>query len=765
MYNVNNRVLGICISLLLVLSILLSGCTSQTKEKKEEEEESYTYVEEKITLPENYSIISDICCLEDGTIRVAANNQQSNAKIIWDSKDNGETWGQVMNVQAELNLADTIYCNVYVSAAGDIFCEAADNVLETVDMFYSDKAYYIINSDGEVSQLSIELPELADGEWIERWGEFFDTSGVNILNGINSCDFSEDGQLLVIDYMGSGYRINQYTGEILTTYSISDEMEWVERLAGFGDFLIATSKEGALFYNLDTGEAVSNSSIEEEIMIAVLEGYSVGTTASSILQQSEDGDRLYLSNAYGLYQYTDGDSIELLAESIGTVISNISTLYTKYMAIKDEAMYFLVAQDTDTGIDSLYRYTRTMSKDVYDTEIMVWSLTDTSDMRNAVSIFQAQHSNVEVNIEIGMTGEDAVTISDAIKNLNTELLAGKGPDVIFLDQMPIDSYIEKEILADLTDVLSAVSQEDGIFEKISEVYKTDGTVSAIPSRFVVMSIEGNNEAIEAAQNIETLIEYAQQLKNENPDAVIFQEDSFAELSTFFYNAVSTSWLNGDSVDKERLMDYCSLMKQIIELNDQTDSVSLMDYNEEMFVGVHYYDLARGELEIATDYIGSWGYQFSGIEALKEQFSDLSYGLINTDEGNLFIPTNIVGVNSKSEVIDVAKEFVTCLFSYEVQSQDTGGGNPVNRKAFAANMELDQEIELDLGNVTLNLELLTEEEKEAYISLVESLDTAVNRDWIIREAIFEQLEDYLDGSISLEEAVDNMAKKIDLYLVE
>lgn len=39
---------------------------------------------------------------------------------------------------------------------------------------------------------------------------------------------------------------------------------------------------------------------------------------------------------------------------------------------------------------------------------------------------------------------------DALTQLNTQLLAGSGPDVIILDDMPVQSMIEKGVLADLT---------------------------------------------------------------------------------------------------------------------------------------------------------------------------------------------------------------------------------------------------------------------------------------------------------------------------
>ncbi len=64
---------------------------------------------------------------------------------------------------------------------------------------------------------------------------------------------------------------------------------------------------------------------------------------------------------------------------------------------------------------------------------------------------------------------NGVTANDAVKNLNTQLLAGKGPDMILLNGMPADAYIEKGILMDLSDFVAELPGNyfEGIFKRIS----------------------------------------------------------------------------------------------------------------------------------------------------------------------------------------------------------------------------------------------------------------------------------------------------------
>ena len=754
------------ISILTILIILfIGGCKINDDANLTDEEESYIYTKEEVTLPEKQTIILDLCYIKDNKLRIITNSESGNNKIVWDSEDNGETWVQVLELKTVLNLTDASYCNAFISDTGDIFCEIAENIIDTTDIFFADKKYCTIKEDGTIMDIPIELDQLETEEWVERWSDIYEIKGGTIVNGINTCDFTGDGQLLVTDYMGVGYRINQNNGEILTKYIIGDEIEWVEGLGSFENTLVAVSQMGTLFYNLETGEAIAESDIEKEIMKAIEEAVTMGVTASSRLQESENGSILYVYTDIGLYEYTEGGSIRQLAENSKSVNANSSTLYTKTIAVVDEELYFSAVLDIETNTERLYRFTRTSSNEIFDTEITVWSLEENGNIRQAVSLYEEQHNNVKVNVEIGMTGEDGMTVSDAIKQLNTEIMAGGGPDVIFLDQLPIDAYLEKGVLVDLTDVLDSINQKEGIFENIANTYEENSELYAIPSRFTILSIEGKEEAIEATQNMETLVEYVDQLKLDNPEVNVFEKDEFNNVCMFFYYATSSTWLTENGVDKDALISYCQGIKQIFKLDYQSDN---LDDNVDlygMFVTVNYYDLATEELEIATDYIGAAGYQFAGIEAVKDKVYGMDSSLVNTDTGNLYIPTNIVGVSRNSKELDIAKEFVTCLLSKEIQSQETEGGMPINRQAFSDSLVLDEEYELPFENITLNLRFLSDEKKEEIIGIIESLDTSVNRDAVIMETVFENLKDYLNDSLSVEDAVNNMIKKIELYMEE
>ena len=62
---------------------------------------------------------------------------------------------------------------------------------------------------------------------------------------------------------------------------------------------------------------------------------------------------------------------------------------------------------------------------VPDTELTVYSLEENSSIRQAVVMFQKKYPDIFLTLETGMSGDDGVTRTDALKTLNTEIMAGK----------------------------------------------------------------------------------------------------------------------------------------------------------------------------------------------------------------------------------------------------------------------------------------------------------------------------------------------------
>lgn len=88
---------------------------------------------------------------------------------------------------------------------------------------------------------------------------------------------------------------------------------------------------------------------------------------------------------------------------------------------------FVSAQNKDFFQEELVRYAFDPDiPSVPEKELTVYSLYDNYQMRTAITEFREENPDVYVDYETAMTGDDAMTVSDAIKTLNTNIMAGEG---------------------------------------------------------------------------------------------------------------------------------------------------------------------------------------------------------------------------------------------------------------------------------------------------------------------------------------------------
>ncbi|MGN6711839.1 hypothetical protein [Anaerocolumna jejuensis] len=72
-----------------------------------------------------------------------------------------------------------------------------------------------------------------------------------------------------------------------------------------------------------------------------------------------------------------------------------------------------------------------------------------------------------------ISDEDETPATDYIKKINTELLAGKCADILVLDGLPVDSYIEKGVLADISSIIKPLEKNGNLMSNILDNYEKD----------------------------------------------------------------------------------------------------------------------------------------------------------------------------------------------------------------------------------------------------------------------------------------------------
>ena len=142
------------------------------------------------------------------------------------------------------------------------------------------------------------------------------------------------------------------------------------------------------------------------------------------------------------------------------------------------------------------------------------NLEQTDTIRQAASMFQLEHPDVRVELIDGQITSGSTTVSDTIRALNTELLGGNGADLLVLDGLPAESYIEKGILEDMKDFLSPMIASGELTEQVSKPYTEEsGSIYQIPTRMTLLAAYGDSQAVASLVSMEAMRAYQKDSSN------------------------------------------------------------------------------------------------------------------------------------------------------------------------------------------------------------------------------------------------------------
>lgn len=787
-------------SLSAILAVTgLSGCASGGKDDSKREEESASgngmgrYLEEEAAMPEELSDMIDLVKMKDGRLRILG-SKESGGFQIWDSDYEGDTWEKT----AELP-KDTVGEGADVWISQGALSSEGDGFLIGYAREDGSSCYYHMTEQGELTELSVDLGMMDFAD--EMSGMSFDdemqdpsaegtgfSNMQNMENELIGVKYSDDGKLFGNDLNGKIHRIDPETGEMVTDFG-----NMIQEFGIAGKMLIAVDYSGNInFYDADTGEPAA----QDEVLAEGLKENSSDSSADSVIMMGMESmlfhtgaeeNTLYYCNRSGLYRCILGGSVrEQLIEgslnSFGSPDVNLCSLAPL------DSGDFLIAITQSDGNLSLLKYT--YSKDTPSRpskELKVYALNDNSLLRQAISMFQKENGDYYVSLEIGMTGEDGVTVSDALKTLNTDIMAGKGPDVLILDGMPVESYMEKGILSDLTGIVEKLKKGDGCFENITGSYAKDGKIYAVPSRFTIPVIQSDQETIQAASELEAFADRAEQLSKDNPEMKgILGLDSPEALVKKIYQSYSPAMRKEDgSLDEDRVREFYSQLKRIYDAGGyqeaENDGVSYSFTETGTGGTADFSGISENILNLvggaAKANMGSMEkiMDYCQILSANKKLSDVDWGLMQMAGKRVYCPEATLGINSKSSQIESAEMFVDFLLGKEVQSLSLGTGFPVNRAAFDASTVDTSNGEVIMG--MMSSDMLTGEmfELEVYWpeasyfeklkEIMESLDTSTLVDDTIWSAVKEQAVKCLDGEIAPDEAADILISKMKLYLAE
>ena len=487
------------------------------------------------------------------------------------------------------------------------------------------------------------------------------------------------------------------------------------------------------WYDISTQEPLGRDESMENVLFATGKNYDdTSSEGQSIVFTQDEEGRLYFCTNGGIYSHSlDGSVVEQVVDGTMTSLSD-PELSLLEMAVVEGSFYVTYQNETD---GKLLKYT--YDPNIASTpqkEITVYSLKEDKGLRQAIVTYQKLHPDTYVNYEVGLTGADGVTVSDALRTLNTDILAGNGPDVLVLDGMSVSTYAGKGLLQDLSPVLDEVRENDGLLDNIAETWKNEDGIMAVPIRFGLTLASGKAEVLNRLENIASLVEL--------------------------------------SKEEGALSDQTLKMLEDFKEEGITDSYSgeLDGMNMEFLLGK-----SKMNFGVLLDSMN-----YCGLIAANKKMGESTVKLFGDDHTGVYLPICTVGILDTVREPEEAREFVKYLLSKEGELAANYSGFPVNRAALDkklahmdvgddAGMEVAGEFTgyyMDTGeSVSLSYTWPEEEEQEWLKNAAESLTAFADTEQIPRQVVLEETRRCVNGEISTQEAVNSIMQKLNLYLAE
>ncbi len=736
------------------------------------------YVEKVTDLSEEFSDFSGgsgLYTLSDGRLVIT-----DNYSYFLASKDNGNTWEKDDRPWlSRLREIDAYISGMGVGAdnrAGVIFVhddqEQEEGAKEEPGGSLNRKLL-MVAPDGTENPVEIALTE-DDSDLYQIYMADNGRTFVTVIGSGNIYEIKEDGSSKLFLTLEAGHRpeLIQFQGDLM--------------------IIDAYGTDGLLIYDMEKEEYIEDEVLNEFVNTNYKNRNSqAGMWYGMYFFPGEDGV-LYLAGAKGLYRHVIGGSaIEQIIDGSLCTFNNPAYSIVGMTALENNEFLALFTNGR------LVRFVYDPDIPTVPTErLKVYSLKENRTIRQAITLYQTDNPAVYAEYEIGMAEGSSVTREDALKSLNTKIMAGEGPDVLILDGMPEDSYIEKGLLLDLSPIVSEAGGGEEFFGNITEAMMTGDKLYAMPCEIQLPVILGREKYVSGAVNLEGIADAVEKLRSDNPGKDLLGICTEKGIMRLFAMVCVPGWIKEDGdIDREAVAEFLTQTKRIYDAQMEglpKETVSNYNSLNESYlqeIGISRDDSDYLRTSVSPLYfIANLSYMECGALNSAYSYADVT----STDRakgfedcvlipmkgqaGNVFCAKTLLGINAASENTGAAQDFIKICLGKENQS-GLFNGFAVNKTAFKESFVPAYELEEDGIYTTTAMssadgiyaematywpdeKLIGELEKQ-----IEAVDTPYIEEAVLEEAVYEEGIMFMQGKLSLEETVDAVEKKVSIYMSE
>lgn len=594
--------------------------------------------------------------------------------------------------------------------------------------------------------------EITPEKWTVRsdaWGSYEMIQGLAVLDNGNlavlSYDFvdilsGQDGTVLESESNDNTF----YDSDMITDgeniylcFSEGQNVQIEKRRGG--------SKEGAQLLSFPAGGADEG-------------GVSFGGSGSFFLDALKDGT-LIAAGKDGIFRFPGGEpegEWKELIPGMETEFSMSDCWCVGFAALENGGIYGLFQSETGQKL-KFYEYDPNAVSEV--TQVLrLYTVYESSLLNQAAIMYHKAHPEVmiEIESEYPLHYYETPDYDTIYKKLNTMLLGDESPDILSLDHLNMDSYISKGLLENIDDVVKPLEESGDLLTNIMSCYvREDGKRYVVPLQFSFDLAMGRDIPVESMSSMEVLAKFLSQT-----DYSYMGDKTTAELVELFYPYFCNRIVRDKQLDKETLGKYLEYLKAI------ADNCGIIDQRPENGVSYGMWELAA-QAKFAVNGAAGFAnciFPMSIVNYIKGDFTVFE---------NSFAPSGQMGICSKSQNKDTARDFLRFALSQEVQDIDHNEGFPVNSHSLKKQAEKDRSnmttaimLEADDGSfIDFTSEAFSQETAGRLLDICGALDTPVREDVKIQEVLNDCLYGYFKDTQSLEETIGKIEDGLKMYLAE
>ena len=390
------------------------------------------------------------------------------------------------------------------------------------------------------------------------------------------------------------------------------------------------------------------------------------------------------------------------------------------------------------------------------------------ELEALIDKYQSENPDKKVELQIGIK-KDTDNREQVIHRVNDAIIAGKGPDILILEGLPQEKYVEQEMLADLKTSVEKIERDNDLYETIVNSYKTNGTQYGIPYCFTLFNVAANRENGHIP-DMNTLTDFTTYLKsiNNNGEKELFEKWSYDQIISMMYRlyvAETTGFLeniSGEGIEKyyEAIYETYNMvdMLEVEEAGKTMEKVSLLPLGYESFDLV-----ATGDVELAFDYIETPA-NLRNLILLQQNGYETK--LLRNKSELLCVPSITFGVVNTTDKSAMIEEFLSFAFSKNVQEEMDI--LPVNREAMKEKLQSSEQEKITLVNDEYNTEKtleytpLSEKETDIWLVLFEHTTCVGMTDQKIFQIIMQQVVNVIKENMTAKAAAEEAYRQITIY---